>query len=155
MRGTLIIEFTFKGESVWHQTFEVVCDGPHCRIGSHVIREGESLTLTQPLDLTNDPEPNSGLASWVAPELRRQAVLDEVVKQLKRLCITATLEYPGIIMFGDWVFGTANDVWGGDFVQGDTVIDSVVTDVPSDCEDAERIAEAIAKAVTNFSFARR
>jgi hypothetical protein len=59
------------------------------------------------------------------------------------------ISHPGTVSGTVWCFGTANENWGGDLsdLTGETVFDSVGTDIPSTETDAEKIADAILAAM--------
>jgi len=56
-----------------------------------------------------------------------------------------------------WMFGTANETWGGDYYANDTalengdVADSAKSSLSSEVEDAEQIAKAITGAIERFN----
>ena len=69
-------------------------------------------------------------------------IMQDVTDRLVAWGTPATCEYPGLILVGNWSFGTANDTWGGDnsFIGAN---DTVNFEIPSNSTDVERIATAI------------
>ena len=65
----------------------------------------------------------------------------------KRPDLQASWEYPGCVAVSGYWFGTANDTWDGSPEDGSPT-DGLLTEVPSECIEPEKIADAIIVAVS-------
>jgi hypothetical protein len=85
-------------------------------------------------------------------------ITQQVVDILNQKGIKSYHEYPGFISIPiqsnmNWAIGNINETWGGNIVddKGNQCDEGFCTDIPSDSEDAQVIADAIEKEVLLLS----